>query len=97
MDMKKLNLKKHDFEKGHVLIQIVDSNVIQQYYVEEIVSPYKIKVRLYSQEGKLTSSSRIFYGSDFDTLLVNSVATNLIEELNEKDGIRQSKNIQRRA
>lgn len=97
MDMSNLNLKEHDFKKGNVLIQIIGASSIQQYYVEDIVSKYKIRVRLYDEQGKLTHSSRIFYGSDLDTLVINSVATNLIEELNEQEGIRKSQDIQRRA
>ena len=95
--MSNLNLKEHSFKNGHVLIQIIGNRSIQQYYVEDIVSKYKIRVRLYDETGKLTHSSRTFYGSDLGTLVINSVATNLIEELNEKEGIGKSKNIQRTA
>jgi hypothetical protein len=83
MDMNKLNLKEHGFERGHVLIQIIGKASIQQYYVEDVVSKYKIRVRLYDDTGKLTHSSRTFYGSDLNTLVLNSVATNLIEELSQ--------------
>lgn len=97
MDMKNLKLKEHSFKKGYVLMQILDDNNVQQYFVEEIVSKYKIKVRLYNENGLLSESSRIFYGSDFDTLIINTVSTNLVEELNERESIRQGQNIQRRA
>lgn len=97
MDMKNLELKEHGFEKGHVLMQIVGSNSIQQYFVEDVVSRYKIKVRLYDENGLLTTSSRVFYGSDLDSLIINTVATNLIDELNEQERIRQGENIKRRA
>lgn len=84
---------KSKFNRGDIVLQILDCCRVQHYYVEHIISDLKIRARAYDENGILTSSSRTFFGSDLDTLILDAVATRMRNELNERESIHKSEAI----
>lgn len=70
----------HSFVKGDVVMQVISKNQVEQYFVAEVLSPFKLRLIRYNGDGSLSSLPRIFENEDLMSLCKNEVSTRLLKE-----------------
>lgn len=71
----------HDFSEGQYLLKITGNNEISDFYVDEVISSSKIKVRSIMPTGELNSVAQTVSGNDLNIYINNVIANRINKEL----------------
>jgi hypothetical protein len=71
----------HGFSEGQYLLKITGNNQLSDFYVDEIISSSKMKVRSIMPSGELNSVAQTVSGNDLKVYINNFIANKLNKEL----------------
>jgi hypothetical protein len=69
----------HSFTENDVIIQVISPGRITQFLVDEVISPSKLRVLLYDQNGELTARPRIIQDNELINFCKDEVASLLLK------------------
>jgi hypothetical protein len=67
----------HNFAPGDILISIVDTGLIAQWYVQDTPSSRCVRAVLINEDGVLSGKGRVFEGAMLDALIKDPLASRL--------------------